>query len=184
MILSSHSFIESSSQTQAELDLLETVLFGDDVTYPWNPGDCEDLDETPVFSDPLKVDDLDLGDRSPVFFAQLDSCMVYAQLCERFGSQVPTSLLKRICALAKQTSNREQPRLAQLVACVHQLLPHWTTEKLQVLAGSLATGLDSETVDYSVGDRPWEQLSSLEQARLSLAIAQFTLQQLIIKVQG
>lgn len=181
MVLSSRSSIESSSQTQAELDLLETVLFGDDVAYPWNPGECEDLDETSAFRDPLNVDDLNLGDRSPVFFAQLDSCMIYAQLCERFASYVPVPLLKRLCGLAKQISSREISRLDQLVACVHPLLPHWTTEELQVLAGPLVTGMDGETPDYSVG-RSWEQLSSLEQARLSLAIAQFTLQQVIVKI--
>ncbi len=181
MILSSRSSMESSSQTQAEFDLLETVLFGEDVTYPWNPGECEDLDETPAFRDPLKVDDLNLGDRSPVFFAQLDSCMIYAQLCERFGTQVPAPLLKRICGLAKQISSRDLSRLDQLIACVQPLLPHSTMEELQGLAGPFATGIDGETPDYSVG-HPWEQLSSFEQARLSLAIAHFTLQQLIVKI--
>ena len=181
MILSSRSSLESSSQTEAELDLLETVLFGEDVTYPWNPGECEDLDDTAAFCDPLKVDDLNLGDRSPIFFAQLDSCMIYAQLCERFGSQVPAPLLKRLCSLAKQTSSREISRLDQLIACVQPLLPHSTTEELQALAGPFAAGMNAEPPDYPVG-QPWEQLSRLEQARLSVAIAHFTLQQLLVKI--
>jgi hypothetical protein len=181
MILSSRSSIESSWETQAELDLLETVLFGEDITYPWNPGECEDLDDTPAFCDPLKVDDLNLGDRSPIFFAQLDSCMIYAQLCERFGPQVPAPLLQRLYNLAKQSSRRDLSPLDRLVACVQPLLPNSTTEELQALAGPFATGIDGETLDYSLNP-PWEERSSLDQARLSLAIAHFTLQQLLVKI--
>lgn len=137
MVLSPHSSAGSSWETQAELDLLETVLSGDDVAYPWNPGECESLDETVALGDPLKVDDLNLGDRSPAFFEQLDSCMVYAHLCERFGSQVPASILKRLCDLAKQTCP-EQSLLERLVGCVGDLFPQWAREDLQVLARPLA----------------------------------------------
>ncbi|WP_159783994.1 hypothetical protein [Sodalinema gerasimenkoae] len=179
MVLSPRSSAWSASQTQAELDLLETVLFGDDVTYPWNPGECEALNEAVALGEPLKVDDLNLGDRSPVFFEQLDSCMVYASLCERFGSQVPTSILKRLCDLAKQTCP-DQSLLNQLVGCVGDLLPQWATEDLQVLARPLAYTMRGQPPNELVGDRPWDELSSLEQARLSLAIAQVALQELTV----
>ncbi|MCC5898776.1 MAG: hypothetical protein JJU32_12800 [Phormidium sp. BM_Day4_Bin.17] len=174
MVLSPRPSTCSSSQTQAELDLLETVLFGDDVTYPWNPGECEALDETVALGEPLKVDDLNLGDRSPVFFEQLDSCMVYASLCERFGSQVPTSILKRLCDLAKQTRPEQSP-LERLVACVADVLPQWPREDLQVLARPLACAMRGQSRTERLSDRPWQELSSLEKARLSLAIAQVTL---------
>jgi len=181
MISSSRSSIEASWETQAELDLLETVLFGEEVSYPWNPGECEDLDDTPAFCDPLKVDDLNLGDRSPIFFAQLDSCMIYAQLCERFGVQVPAPLLQRLYNLAKHSSRREISHLDRLVACVQPLFPDWTQDGLQELAGPLAEGGDGELPDGLLA-HSWEQLSSLDQARLSLAIAHFTLQQLLVKI--
>ncbi|TVR15758.1 MAG: hypothetical protein EA395_01010 [Phormidium sp. GEM2.Bin31] len=177
MVLSSRSSACSSSQTQAELDLLETVLSGENATYPWNPGECGAFDETVALGEPLKVDDLNLGDRSPVFFEQLDRCMVYAHLCERFGVRVPTSVLKRLCDLAKQTCP-EQSLLERLVGCVGELLPQWATEDLQVLARPLAYAMRGQSQMPPLDDRPWDDLSNLEQARLSLVMAQVALQQL------
>lgn len=83
----------------------------------------------------------------------------------------------------------------QLVFCVSQILPQWDPEDLQVLArpmvhamrGNDHRGVDSilvrgrlRSIDAEESLR-WQELSGVEQARLSLAIAHYALNHAITK---
>jgi hypothetical protein len=72
----------------------------------------------------------------------------------------------------------------QMVECVLDILPQWAEEDLQVLARPLAYAMrdiDSEGVELvTETKRPWAQLSEIEQARVSLAVARYAISQLEI----
>jgi hypothetical protein len=71
-----------------------------------------------------------------------------------------------------------------MVECVLDILPQWAEEDLQVLARPLAYAMrevDSEGAELVMATRrPWAQLSEIEQARVSLAVARYAISQLAI----
>jgi hypothetical protein len=71
-----------------------------------------------------------------------------------------------------------------MVECVLDILPQWAEEDLQVLARPLAYAMrevDSEGTQLAMATkRPWAQLSEIEQARVSLAVARYAISQLAI----
>ena len=71
-----------------------------------------------------------------------------------------------------------------MVECVLDILPQWDEEDLQVLARPLAYAMrdvDSEGVELVVATkRPWAQLSEIEQARVSLAVARYAISELAV----
>ncbi|HAG81788.1 MAG TPA: hypothetical protein DCL61_11625 [Cyanobacteria bacterium UBA12227] len=72
----------------------------------------------------------------------------------------------------------------RMIQCVEELLPNWAEDDLQVLARPLAyamRGAEAETVELALGAvRPldWTELSEIERARLSLAIARIAIDDL------
>jgi len=71
----------------------------------------------------------------------------------------------------------------RLVACVQEILPTWADDDLYVLARPLAYAMRSDdapvtAVIDAVRSADWADLSEIEQARLSLALARYTLDQL------
>lgn len=183
---------DTPAELQAELDLLEAIVSGDDRLYPWNPSDSPTSDPTarsePPFTADLaadldfKIDDLDLGDREAAFFQQLDTCTLAAQLTaqlgDRFGSRVPADILQTIARRGTQLVDRSGSFAERLVNCATAVLPNWSSDDLQVLARPLAYAMRGEAPEARVRRAPWTELSALERARLSLAIAHCTLSML------
>ncbi len=177
---------------QAQLELLEALVLSD-VPYPWNPatGNTEDLLAT-VEQNFLGNEDLatDIAQRSPVLYRQLDQLWavvdakqttvleaLQAALPERLVHWVPQTLLQAIAQTCDQLVTSPLSFADQLVSCVRELLPNWSEADLQVLARPLAYSMRStvgdvtESVLASVRAVEWSELSDIEQARLSLAIA-------------
>lgn len=117
------------------------------------------------------------------------------QLSDRFAGKVPAALLATIAQRAQQALQDTlatglapaQSRLDQLVYCVQALVPTWGEEDLQVLARPLAyamRGVDQQSATDRLLEtvRPieWEALSEIEQARLSLTIADYALKTLTV----
>lgn len=178
------------SQTQAEMELLATIV-QTDVAYPWNPAQLESesyltaLEEEFALSDSFS--DSDIAQKSQVLFAQLEqvwlTTALQKSLREKFA-RVPQDFLARIAQSVQNATVKYQSLADQMVECVLDILPQWAEEDLQVLARPLAYAMrevDSEGAQLVMATRrPWAQLSEIEQARVSLAVARYAISQLAI----
>ena len=178
------------SQTQAEMELLATIV-QTDVAYPWNPAQLESesyltaLDQEFALSDAFS--DSDIAQKSQVLFGQLEQVWLTTDLQkslrEKFA-RVPQDFLTRIAQSVQNATVKYQSLADQMVECVLDILPQWAEEDLQVLARPLAYAMrevDSEgTQLVMAARRPWTQLSEIEQARVSLAVARYAISQLAI----
>jgi hypothetical protein len=188
----------SSAASNIHQDLLQLVL-EDQASYPWeaNASSLEFLNEL----DQQWVADQTTEELEAIhacgqsFFAQLDqqwasvsstslTASIKVNLVEHFGDRVPQSLLASIAEQAQAMFATQQPMADQLVNCVKNLLSGLSTDDLFVLARPYAyamRGNESDTLEAalrSVRCAAWTELSGVEQARLSLAIARYTLSKL------
>ncbi|MEG4575321.1 hypothetical protein QUA56_21930 [Microcoleus sp. N3A4] len=187
---SSDSQYFRDSQTQAEMELLATIV-QTDVAYPWNPAQLESesyltaLEQEFALSDSFS--DSDIALKSQVLFAQLEQVWLatglHKSLREKFA-RVPQEFLASIAQSVQNATVKYQSLADQMVECVLDILPQWAEEDLQVLARPLAYAMrevDAEGVELVVATRkPWAQLSEIEQARVSLAVARYAISQLAI----
>lgn len=178
------------SHTQAQMELLATIV-QTDVAYPWNPAQLESesyltaLEEEFALSDALS--DSDIAQKSQVLFAQLEQVWLTTALQKSLGekfARVPQDFLARIAQSVQNATVKYQSLADQMVECVLDILPQWAEEDLQVLARPLAYAMrevDSEGAQLVMAARrPWAQLSEIEQARVSLAVARYAISQLAI----
>ncbi|PZV22196.1 MAG: hypothetical protein DCF21_00625 [Leptolyngbya sp.] len=99
----------------------------------------------------------------------------------QFQTRMPGGLLQSLATAATALSRSGQPLIDQLVHCVNDILPGWDAADLAVLARPLAYSLRDgrgEIVDLNlraISDGPWETLSEVEQARLTLTVASVAL---------
>lgn len=178
------------SQTQAQMELLATIV-QTDVAYPWNPAQLESesylaaLEQEFALSDSFS--DSDIAQKSQVLFAQLEqvwlATAVQKSLREKFA-RVPQDFLARIAQSVQNATVKYQSLADQMVECVLDILPQWAEEDLQVLARPLAYAMrdvDSEGAELVMATRrPWAELSEIEQARVSLAVARYAISELAI----
>ncbi|MEG4397016.1 hypothetical protein [Microcoleus sp. BROC3] len=178
------------SQTQAQMELLATIV-QTDVAYPWNPAQLESesylaaLEQEFALSDSFS--DSDIALKSQVLFSQLEqvwlTTALQKSLREKFA-RVPQDFVARIAQSVQNATVKYQSLADQMVECVLDILPQWAEEDLQVLARPLAYAMrdvDSEGGELVMAtNRPWAQLSEIEQARVSLAVARYAISQLAI----
>ncbi|MEG3835348.1 MULTISPECIES: hypothetical protein [unclassified Microcoleus] len=178
------------SQTQAQMELLATIV-QTDVAYPWNPAQLESesyltaLEQEFALSDSFS--DSDIALKSQVLFSQLEqvwlTTSLQKSLREKFA-RVPQDFLASIAQSVQNATVKYQSLADQMVECVLDILPQWAEEDLQVLARPLAYAMrdvDSEGGELVMATkRPWAQLSEIEQARVSLAVARYAISQLEI----
>lgn len=178
------------SQTQAQMELLATII-QTDVAYPWNPAQIESesywaaLEQEFALFDSFS--DSDIALKSQVLFSQLEqvwlTTALQKSLREKFA-RVPQDFLASIAQSVQNATVKYQSLADQMVECVLDILPQWAEEDLQVLARPLAYAMrdvDSEGGELVMATkRPWAQLSEIEQARVSLAVARYAISQLEI----
>ncbi len=183
-----------SPKTQAELDLLD-ALFESDQPYAWNSIalDSElalqELDEQLALCDCLT--DEDVHQRLETLLNQVEDLWSVTTLQKslvcKFADCVPQDLLQSIAHKAihlKQQVGQVSATLAeQLVQCTQDILPNWQEEDLQVLARPFAyamRGAETEALESTLNTpaSQWQDLSDIEQARMSLAIASYALSEL------
>lgn len=154
------------------------------IAYPWNPAEAEEFFEAiePCF--PLA--DHDLDDRADAFFSHLDGLFatttLEASLTQKFAS-VPQALIAAIARQAQQVAYSSSTLADQLVRCVQDVLPQWAEDDLHVFARPLAYAMRDdadpiETTIQNLRSDDWNRLSEIEQARLSLAIARYALNEI------
>jgi hypothetical protein len=170
-----------------ELALLQSVL-DDEVSYPWNPTDPDAIahaDQLQSELGELSEDDFD-SQWSQV--AQLATHLwetpadsLVDALTHKFGDRMPRQLLTQLATAVQTTAQNSSALIDQLVTSAQTVLTDWATDDLQVMARPLAMAMrggHAEIVDVTLQSiRPvdWEELSAIEQARLSLAIARYAL---------
>ena len=110
--------------------------------------------------------------------------LINTEFFQRFATQVPQQMLDAIVQRAQQVISSNLTLADQLVHAVQDCLPSWEEEDLQVLARPFAyamRGSETEMLEValrSVRCAEWTELSGIEQARLSLAIARYAIDQL------
>ena len=170
------------SQTQAELELLEAIV-QTDIPYPWNPAQSDaeayftDLEEEFSVSDWLS--DADLTQNSQILFSQLDRLWSARELQKSLFDKftlVPEDLLAKIAESVQKVIVNYQSLADQMVQCTLEILPQWPEEDLQVLARPLAYAMRNAEQESDIPlVKSWEELSEIEQARMSLAIARYAI---------
>ncbi|MBP5971336.1 hypothetical protein HW132_00945 [Brasilonema sp. CT11] len=196
-----------SLRSQVDLQLLEALLEPEDATYPWNPADEQSenyfaqLEQQFQFEDVL---DEELTERSQAFYNCLDTLWhnnlnsqqykatkkstVLANLQKNlqagFAASVPQDWITEIAQKAAEIFHSGQSKGEQLVSCVKSVLPNWETDDLLVMARPFAYAMRSgeqknvNSVVNHVGDREWTNLSEVEKAKVSLAVAYHALDEL------
>lgn len=171
-------------------ELLEVLLHSEDNCYPWNPMEPEaedyfaELERGSLLPD--WQEDEEMKSSSQGFFNQLHQCWASLSLSasetlkgslgHRFSALIPQSWLEAIANKAQQVVSTNLSLADQLVLCVKPLLPSWTEEDLLVLARPLAYAMRGNSEPVPSAD--WEELSQMEQVRLSLRVAHSALAQL------
>lgn len=188
----------SPFQSQSELELLEIVL--QELSYPWNPAELgAEAYFTALEQEVIEAgwSTEELAEQGQLLSTRLEQLWTTAvpvsetathpvfgtALFQRFGSQVPRQLLNGIAQRARQVIDMNLSMTDQLVHCVQEYLPNWGEEDLQVLARPFAYAMRGEEAEVlemalrSIRSADWAELSSVEQARLSLAIAHYAISQ-------
>ncbi|MBD1855118.1 hypothetical protein H6G63_11090 [Leptolyngbya sp. FACHB-402] len=152
------------------------------IAYPWNPADAEAESFFNALDQKFSLDALpesELNDRADAFFSHLDTLFaaptLEASLAQKFAT-VPQAILNMIARQAEKLANSSASLADQLVLCVQEALPQWAEDDLHVLARPLAYSMRGE--EQSVKSTDWAKLSETEQARLTLAIAQYALKEI------
>lgn len=190
-------------QDQAELELLQLLLIEseDAASYPWNPAEAESyfesleqeatqvgwtheefVEQGQILSNYLNQAwaEFDVATAAPVPVVQ----SISTRILQQFPVQVPQYILDSIIQQAQQVISTNLSVADQMVQCVQNCLPNWGEEDLQVLARPFAyamRGADTEMLEAalrSVRCAAWTELSGVEQARLSLAIARYAIAQM------
>ncbi|MEO1299986.1 MAG: hypothetical protein AAFW75_30290 [Cyanobacteria bacterium J06636_16] len=179
-------------QQQIELEMLHSVL-DDDASYLWNPSDPANTAYLDNLEDAFAAGDLSedtfksqwsrVSQQAEQLWNNQPSALA-AALIQRFESRMPTQLIAQLAAKAQAVSSSGLAMADQLVDCVQAVVTGWEVDDLQVMARPLAMAMrDSrgEILDValrSVRQTDWNNLSDLEQARLTLAIARHALDEI------
>lgn len=153
------------------------------IRYPWNPGQPEsgDFFNYPLDDSPLHAFDAsEVNQQAEHLFSQLDQLWdtsLQSVLKRKFNT-VPQTVLATIAAQAETLFQTGDNLIDQLATCVQAAIPQWGVEDLQVLARPVAYAMRGETQESDLFKRNWQTLSATEQAKLSLMIANYAIQEL------
>lgn len=195
-----------SIPSQGDLEFLEALLEPDDATYPWNPADAESENYFAQLEQQFELKDLldeELTTRSQSFYNRLDTLWsnnfnsksykctksslvanLQKNLQAGFAGHVPQDWIKIIAQKAAEIFNSGQSMGEQLVECVESVLPSWDTDDLLVMARPFAYAMRSgeqqnvNSLVENAENREWTNLSEVEKAKVTLAVASQALNQL------
>ncbi|MEM7648548.1 MAG: hypothetical protein AAF283_05190 [Cyanobacteria bacterium P01_A01_bin.70] len=178
-------------QQQIEQELLHSLL-NQEEAYPWNlydPATPQYLDGLEQASEATLLDEA-LDSKWPQvsqLAAQLwesPTQSLLATLTQKFGARMPAHLLQTLAASTQVVASDSGALIDQLVTAAQSVLTGWDADDLNVMARPLAMAMRSgqeeilEVTLRSVRQTDWADLSEVEQARLSLAIARYALNEL------
>ncbi len=175
-----------SAENLAQQEMLQSMLTSQE-PYPWTPAEASNyFEKVATAGDELELSDEEAQLGWQAFSAQLDAfwgstnTSVELALAQRFARRLSEDVITQITAKASQVINTGRPLAEQLIACVRDTLTGWDDADLQVMARPLAHAMrgQEEILDAtinSVRDIEWDDLSSMEQARISLAAARWAI---------
>jgi hypothetical protein len=188
--------------SNVDLEFMEALLEPEDAAYPWNLAD--ESSEAYFHNLELQFGWQDFSDAERIsadnFYQNLDTMWDQVAVLENNSSKntvnylqevlqnafsvIPGGLLTAISQKAAEVSMLEQSASEKLVECIQALLPSWEVDDLLVLARPFAYAMRSSepytltSVIRDFEDRDWANLSEIEQAKITLAIADYALQHL------
>lgn len=179
---------------RCRLELTEALLSAP-LLYPWEPSAPEAeaffVAQEEEFSCTEAWDGEELDENAANFFNLLGECWQTTEkpsllkaLQQKYGELVPSDWLEKIASRAQATLNTKLPALDVLVECVRPLLPGWAEADLEVFARPLVYAMrdnsaaPGQSLLESAQQKQWENLSEVEKARLSIAIAHYALSEL------
>ncbi len=196
--------ILNTAPSNVDLEFIEALLEPEDATYPWNLAD----ESSAAYFHHLElqfglqgVSDSELLTSTDNFYQHLDiiwdqvsviennnitkSTVNYLQeALQNAFSFIPEVLLTAIAQKAAEVFILEQSASEKLVECVQALLPSWQIDDLLVLARPFAYSMRSSepqtltSIIRNFEHQDWANLSEIEQAKITLAIADYALQHL------
>lgn len=171
---------ESEDTLNSLKEELLNLLLEEDVAYPWNPGDPEaesylsELEANFSLVDCLDEEELSLKVNS--LLSSLNHCWddieesnMEQSLIAKFGAYIPSHLLETITQQAEEIISLNLSPLQRLIECVKPILSHWAEEDLQIFARPLVYAMRGSN---TIKEVPWEELSEVEQVRLTMKVAQ------------
>lgn len=204
-VMSADPFESSLFSVRQELfDLLKQEENG----YPWNPADplnetyFEVTDSPDVLNHSLDALEAPVLERSLETNLEINASRFFAiahqswqaaalrtikaNLWEKFARYIPSHSLDQIFAQAQALAHQNLSNLDELlVTCVQPLWSNWNNDTLLVIArplGSLRSGEEDEgrISRWEQLRRPvsWDELTEIEQIRLTMIAAQEALMQL------
>jgi hypothetical protein len=183
--------LDDSEEVQAQL--IDCLLASSTANYPWNPAEPDTADYYLETDSHFSLDnwsETEIAQKSRSFFAQLQSCWAsspapvlelspLAALIEKFGARVPPQWLAQIADKVSGLATNQLEPIDRLIQSVQDLLPNWAAEDLLVIARPYAYAMRGDTgvneIDNIVRPLAWTELSELERAKLTIAIAQFAI---------
>ena len=182
-----------SAENLAQQEMLQAILASQEA-YPWSPAESSDyFAQATIAGYELAFSDQEAQLGWQTLSAQLDTlwggavaggaageATLQGALAQRFARRLSQDVIAQITARANQVVNTGRPLAEQLITCVRDTLTGWDDTDLQVMARPLAHAMrgQEEILDAtinSVRDVEWEALSPMEQARIALAAARWTI---------
>ena len=175
---------------QYSKELVDDLLLHDSI-YPWDMK----ASETEEYINNLENQFSDnwinkeLENKAQSFFSRLNQCWdinsncnIYNVLSEQFGSTIPHNLLENISVEINKVITLNINPMERLIQCVKPLLSQWSEVDLQVFARPLVYAMrgdfepEKDMVNSLMENKQWHDLSEVEKAKITLAIAQYTLE--------
>ena len=148
------------------------------IPYPLSPADAEQWFSDGSMNTLLDdFTDAELAGRSENFFSamgQLWDDDLATVLMRKFAT-VPQAVIAAIAAQAEKMSAASGELADKLIGCVQETLPMWAEDDLRVFARPLAYAMRGE-VASEPSSKDWTELSEIEQAKLTLAIAKYAME--------
>ena len=180
-------------QSQAEAELIDCLLTAQTIEYPWEhtaPEVAEYYAETDSYFSLDEWSDQEIAETSQSFFAQIQSCWAdspapesvldpLVTLTDKFGDRVPQAWLAAIATQVSALTTQKLEPIDRLIESVRGLLSNWAADDLLVMARPYAyamrcdPGVNEPT--RIVRDLEWDKLSEVEQAKLTMLIAQYAI---------
>ena len=171
-------------------ELVDDLLLHDSI-YPWDVKESETEEyinnlET-QFSDNWTNQELE--NKAQSFFSRLNQCWdtnlncnINNVLSQQFGSLIPHNLLENISVEINKVIALNINPMERLIQCVKPLLSGWSEVDLQVFARPLVYAMrgdfepEKDIVNSLMENKKWHDLSEVEKAKVTLAIAQYSLE--------
>jgi hypothetical protein len=185
------SQFSTAQDPQAVAELMELLLDTSDeaAVYPWNPAAPESEEYYARMDGQFSMDDwseAEISARSEPFFASIQSCWAdspapeveaaptnaIATLSQKFADRIPQNWLNSIADKVAQVANANLEPADRLVDSVKDLLSNWSVDDLALFARPYAYAMRCETevenIDAVARNLPWEELSDMEKAKLTI----------------